>query len=75
MAKKKTQHLEVTLGKRNYLIFGIAVLLLIIGYVIMAQGSTNSAAALTVAPIILMIAYCVLVPLAILLKPKQTSGD
>ena len=74
MAKKKTQQ-NMVLGKRNYVIFGIAVLLLIVGYVIMAQGSTNSAAALTVAPIILVIAYCVLVPIAILLKPKKSLGD
>ncbi|MDZ7725788.1 MAG: hypothetical protein U5R06_23915 [candidate division KSB1 bacterium] len=74
MAKKKTQQ-NKALGTRNYVIFGIAVLLLVAGYVIMAQGSTNSAAALTVAPILLVIAYCVLVPIAILLKPKKSLGD
>lgn len=74
MSKKKKQ-LEISLGKRNYVIFGIAVLFLIVGYVIMAQGSTNSTSALTVAPILLVIAYCILVPLAILLKPKKNLGD
>ena len=74
MAQKKTKQ-ELTLGIRNYIIFGIAALLLVVGYVIMALRSTNSTSALTVAPIILVIAYCVLVPIAILLKPKKSLGD
>ena len=54
-------------GKKNYMWFGIALVVMIIGYVALGQGS------ITLAPFLLVIAYCVLVPVAILVKDEPKS--
>ena len=54
---------ELTLGRKNYLMFSLGVLLICIGFVRLRQGS------ITDAPILLVLGYCVVIPLAIVLKP------
>ena len=51
-------------GPRNYLFFGLAMLSIIIGYVALGKGS------ITLAPILLILGYCVLVPIALIIKGK-----
>ena len=57
-------------GRKNYIWFGVSLVVMIIGYVLLSQGST------TWAPLLLVIAYCVFVPIAILVKdvPKTDSS-
>ncbi|MGC9363360.1 MAG: DUF3098 domain-containing protein [Fidelibacterota bacterium] len=64
---------ESTLTGRNFIIFGIGILTIIIGYFIMASGDTYSFRALTLAPIILLIGYLIIVPAAILLRKKNPT--
>lgn len=69
------------LSKANFLYFGIALGVIIIGYVFMATGITSdpqkyletwaNSLAIVVAPTLLVIAYCVLIPLAIMKREKQ----
>jgi hypothetical protein len=54
---------ELVLGKRNYLVLSLGVLLICLGYVRLRQGS------ITDAPILLVLGYCVVVPLSIVLRP------
>jgi hypothetical protein len=55
-------------GKKNYILFGVALVVIAIGYVFLAQGS------ITLAPLLLVVGYCVLVPWAILAKnPAKTE--
>ncbi len=56
-------------GRKNYLMFGVALLVIIIGYVLLAQGS------ITMAPLLLVIGYCVLVPVAIMIKDNTVYAD
>ena len=58
-------------GKINYQIFGIGLLTIMLGYIIMATGKTESIQSIKIAPLILIIGYCVLIPAAILIKPKN----
>lgn len=75
-AKKKTPQLPtLSLGKTNYLIFGIAVVCLVVGYVFMSIGPAESFWSLTASPIILVFAYCVVIPLAIFWRPKKDTGE
>ena len=60
-------------GKINYQLFGIGLLVITIGYIIMATGETKSILSVKVAPLILMLGYCVLIPTAILIKPKDKA--
>jgi len=68
-------------GKRNYQVFALAVAVIIIGYVTLGQGS------ITFAPILLVLGYFVLIPIALIIKgrprnervserqPKQPTGN
>ena len=54
--------------KINYLIFGIGVLLIIIGYLLMGYGDVDSVLSLKISPFILFIGYIILIPMSILYK-------
>ena len=57
--------------KINYLLFAIGIAVIIIGCICMATGETYSFRSLTVAPIILLIGYLIIIPLAILYRKKE----
>ncbi|MDZ4723324.1 MAG: hypothetical protein SGI97_05410 [candidate division Zixibacteria bacterium] len=61
-------------GKKNYIFFAIALVVIIAGFVTLSQGS------MTLAPFLLVVGYCVLVPIAIMIKDRpsdrtSTDGD
>ena len=58
-------------GKINYQLFGIGLLTILLGYILMATGETESVQSIKISPIILMIGYCILIPAAILVKPRR----
>jgi len=53
-------------SKKNILIVAIGVLLVIIGFLCLAQGPAENPVSLTIAPLILVFAYLVVVPVGIL---------
>ena len=57
-------------GSRNYIWLGIGLITIVLGYISLAQGPVNSFWSLTLAPILLVIGYCVLIPIGLLLKNK-----
>ena len=59
----------------NYLIFGIGLFLIIIGYVLMSIGETDSFLSTKLSPIILLLGYCVIIPLSIIIKFKKRGGS
>ncbi len=59
--------------RKNYLIFGLALLVLTIGYIFLAQPPVNGFTSLTLAPLVLIIGYCILVPWAIFYRPKNNK--
>jgi len=69
MAAKKKSFLPFT--KQNYQLFGIGILVLILGYIAMAQPPWDSFWSLTLAPILLVLGYCVIIPFAILYRKKD----
>jgi len=58
--------------KVNYTLFLIGLFVIILGYVLMGTGGLNSTQSLTVSPIILLIGYLVIIPLAIMYHRKNT---
>tara|TARA_B100002052_G_C15794891_1_gene558149 strand:+ start:906 stop:1160 length:255 start_codon:yes stop_codon:yes gene_type:complete len=58
-------------SKLNYYLFFAGIISIIIGYVIMALGETYSFQSLTLAPVILIIGYLVLIPSALIYKDKE----
>ena len=59
--------------KINWILFGAGVLTLILGYISLSIGPWNSFWSLTLAPILLVIGYCLLIPVAILYKKKDSK--
>jgi len=55
-------------NKKNYLLFGIGILVIILGYIIMATGDVNSFQSVKLAPVLLIIGYLVIIPLSIFYK-------
>jgi len=62
-------------NKKNILIVAAGVLLLVIGFFCLAQGPAENPISLTVAPLILVFAYLVVVPLGILWDGKKKNSD
>ena len=58
-------------GKINYVLFGIGLFIIALGYIVMVTGEPESIQSVKVAPIILIIGYCIVIPAAILVKPKN----
>ncbi len=61
----------LSFSKRNYQIFALGVLVIIFGYVSLSKGPVDSFWSLTLAPILLVIGYCLIIPVAIFWKPKK----
>jgi len=59
------------LDKKNLILIGIGVLLLVIGFICLATGPADNPVSLTVAPLILVLAYVVVIPLGILFGGKK----
>ncbi len=62
-------HEEITwpYGKNNYIIFGIAMLVIIAGFFSLSQGS------ITLAPILLVLGYLVLIPVSLMVKDGSVA--
>ncbi len=72
MAKKEKNaekgRFEWPFGPRNYLFFGLGILIIIVGYITLAAGS------ITLAPILLVLGYCVFIPLSIMISGKSKTA-
>jgi hypothetical protein len=58
------------LGKENFRIIGIGLLIIIAGYVSMLQGSVEGFLPLVLSPILLVAGYCVVIPFGIMYRKK-----
>lgn len=57
--------------KMNYILFGIGIIIIILGYIALAQGPYNSRISLNIAPVLLILGYVGIIPIAILYKKKE----
>jgi len=53
---------ELPFGMKNYVLFAVAAIVIVAGYVALSKGS------ITLAPILLLVGYLVLIPWGILAK-------
>jgi len=75
-AKRKGQAGALPFTKRNYQILGLGLLFIVLGYVALSQPPWDGTMPLVVAPILLVVGYCVIIPLGILYRtkpPKQPT--
>ncbi len=56
-------------GKRNYILFAVGLLVIIAGFIFLGTGDT------VFAPILLVLGYCVIIPIAIIIKDKRKEPE
>jgi ATP/ADP translocase len=62
-------------NKMNYILFGVGLVLIVLGFVLMGHDSWNNPVSLTVSPLVLLAAYIVVFPLAIFYKKKKDNKE
>ncbi|MEW6655052.1 MAG: hypothetical protein AB1394_16510 [Bacteroidota bacterium] len=55
-------------AKKNYVLLFCGIAILVLGYFLMAQPPWDGTTSLTLSPIVLLIGYVIVIPLAIMLK-------
>ncbi len=74
--KKKGFVAEAELPQKiNYMIIVAGVVVVIIGYLVMMAGDAVNPLSVTVAPIILFIGYCIIIPIGIIYKKKAAKTE
>lgn len=68
-SKKETVE-SIIIGKNNISLFLIGLVAIVIGFALMAQPPVNGFLSRTLAPIILVFAYLVIIPVSLFLKDK-----
>lgn len=64
------------MNKKNLLIVALGILMLVVGFFCLAQGPAENPVSLTVAPLLLVLAYVVVIPIGILWFGKnEKKGD
>ena len=74
--RKALREPQLPLGRQNFLIIGIGMVVIVLGYLAMLEGSVEGFLPLVLAPLLLVIGYCVLIPLGILYRksPGREKG-
>ncbi len=62
---------DLPFSRRNWTLFGIGLATIALGYVALGIPPADGFLSLTLAPLLLIGGYCVLIPLAILAKGDQ----
>ena len=74
--KKRQAVPEAELPQRlNYLILIAGVAVVFLGMVVMSMGDAVSPLSVTVAPVILFLGYCVIIPLGIIFRKKKEPQE
>ena len=67
--KQKKSQLPLTI--HNYIIFVTGIMVLVLGYISLSIGPVDSFWSLTVAPILLVTGYLIIIPLSFLYQSKS----
>ena len=60
--------------RENYMIIGVGILFIIAGYIAMSGNVVEGFSQLTLSPILLLIGYCVVIPIGIMYRKKEKSS-
>ena len=69
--KKSKQDDILPLEKENYIILGIGLLVIVLGYIALSGNKVEGFSQLTLAPILLVLGYCVIIPVGIMYRKKE----
>ena len=70
-AKKGKQDNIFPLERENFIILGIGLVVIIAGYVALSGNVVEGFSQLTLAPLLLVIGYCIIMPIGIMYRKKE----
>lgn len=70
---KTKKEISLPLEKTNFVIISIGIIVLIIGYILMSANSVDGFSNTVIAPILLVLGYCIIIPYGILKKSKKSE--
>lgn len=73
--KKFISPFKIYWDKTNWFIFGAGVAILIVGYYLMTFGPFQNPVSLSISPVVLLVAYIIIFPAAILFRKKKDTTD
>jgi len=71
---KVKKEISLPLEKTNFVIIVAGIAVLIIGYILMSSNTVDGFANTVIAPILLVLGYCIIIPYGILKKTKKTDS-
>ncbi len=71
--QKEKVHWSIPLSRKNFIIFAAGLFLLMVGFYIMTIPPWDSAYALVISPLILILAYFVIFPIGILKRNSKKN--
>lgn len=75
--QKRRQHKpeQMPLGRENFMILGAGLGVILAGYLAMLTGGVEGFLPLVVSPILLILGYCVIIPLGILYRKREAGAS
>jgi len=70
-AKKGKLDSIFPLERENFIILGVGLLVIILGYIALSENKVEGFMPLVVAPLLLVVGYCVIVPFGIMYRKKD----
>lgn len=59
----------------NYILLGVGVFILVVGFYLMTFGPWDNPISLSISPIVLLLAYLIVFPISILYKKKKRGTE
>ncbi|OGS37738.1 MAG: hypothetical protein A2293_09850 [Elusimicrobia bacterium RIFOXYB2_FULL_49_7] len=69
--KKERPIKDKLFSTKNFVVLALGLISLIVGYLCLSRGPEDNPLSLTIAPILLVLGYCILIPVAIMFKGKK----
>lgn len=69
LAASEAQKKSWPFGRKNYIWFVASLVVIALGFILLSTGDT------TLAPVLLVVGYCVLLPISILVRSKAEPGS
>ncbi len=70
-AKKSKGDDVFPLERENYIIIGVGILFIVAGYIAMSGNVVEGFSQLTLSPILLLLGYCVIIPIGIVYRKRE----
>ncbi len=73
-SKAKTKEfINLNLNAFNFAIIGLGIAIIIVGYIFLSENSVDGFLPTVLAPIFLVLGYCVIIPIGIIITIKKKS--